>query len=135
VQQLLPTPDGQAAVWAVLFKRFAEPTELEGPLPLLASNASSYITGSVLTARRVTFSRTPPAEASSSFNTRLSSSDPFVATGHAVASIRFSFLLASLLPSRRRRRPEEANEGLEARICQPQMRDHHLRWAAVEERV
>jgi hypothetical protein len=30
VQQFLPTPDGQAAVWAVLFKRFAEPTELEG---------------------------------------------------------------------------------------------------------
>lgn len=50
VQQFLQTPDGQAAVWAVPFKRFAELGELEGPLILLASNASSYITGSVLTA-------------------------------------------------------------------------------------
>jgi 3-oxoacyl-[acyl-carrier protein] reductase len=50
VEQFLHTPDGQAAVWAVPFKRFAELTELDGPLLLPASDASSYMTGSVLTA-------------------------------------------------------------------------------------
>lgn len=49
VKDFLKTPDGQAAVWTVPFKRFAELHELDGPLLLLASQASSYMTGSVLT--------------------------------------------------------------------------------------
>ncbi|HJU04532.1 MAG TPA: SDR family oxidoreductase [Nitrospiraceae bacterium] len=49
VKDFLKTPDGQAAVWTVPFKRFAEMHELDGPLLLLASEASSYMTGSVLT--------------------------------------------------------------------------------------
>ena len=49
VKDFLKTADGQAAVWTVPFKRFADLHELDGPLLLLASEASSYMTGSVLT--------------------------------------------------------------------------------------
>jgi 3-oxoacyl-[acyl-carrier protein] reductase len=49
VRDFLKTPDGQAAVWTVPFRRFAELHELDGPLLLLASDASGYMTGSVLT--------------------------------------------------------------------------------------
>jgi NAD(P)-dependent dehydrogenase (short-subunit alcohol dehydrogenase family) len=49
VKEFLETPDGRAAVWTVPFKRFAELHELDGPLLLLASDASGYMTGSVLT--------------------------------------------------------------------------------------
>ena len=49
VRDFLETPNGRAAVWTVPFKRFAELHELDGPLLLLAFDASNYMTGSVLT--------------------------------------------------------------------------------------
>lgn len=49
VKEFLQTPGGQNAVWGTPFKRFAEMSELDGTLLLVASDASNYMTGSVVT--------------------------------------------------------------------------------------
>lgn len=49
VKEFLQTPGGQNAVWGTPLKRFAEMNELDGTLLLVASDASSYMTGSVVT--------------------------------------------------------------------------------------
>ena len=46
VEEFLKTPDGQKAQHCVPVKRFAELHEVDGPILLLASDASSYMTGS-----------------------------------------------------------------------------------------
>lgn len=48
VKNILEGPDGQKWRAAIPMRRAAEPSELTGPLLLLASRASSYMTGSVI---------------------------------------------------------------------------------------